>query len=179
MKVIKLNESINDIVNMNLDSYTLIKNKLDVTLGTFTGFKYMGGLSADDIKLAYKNNYNIQLVYIFHPNVDVEEVRNTAAEAIKGTDAQISSIKSEYHTYRRGPGISAYPTLRVELPVLKSTVNESYSAAPNRDRLGQMLDDGVINAHTLASELLSWLSDDDVAEFARAYDYFSEVDDEE
>ena len=67
----------------------------------------------------------------------------------------------------------------IKLGQPNNTINESYSAAPNRDRLGQMLDDGVINAHTLASELLSWLSDDDVAEFARAYDYFSEADDEE
>lgn len=67
----------------------------------------------------------------------------------------------------------------IKLGQPNNTINESYSAAPNRDRLGQMLDDGVINAHTLASELLNWLSDDDVAEFARAYDYFSADDDEE
>ena len=67
----------------------------------------------------------------------------------------------------------------IKLGQSNNTINESYSAAPNRNRLEQMLDDGVINARSLASELLNWLSDDDVAEFARAYDYFSEVDDEE
>ena len=67
----------------------------------------------------------------------------------------------------------------IKLGQPNNTINESYSAAPNRERLEQMLDDGVINAHTLAAELLNWLSDDDVAEFARAYDYFPEVEEEE
>lgn len=62
---------------------------------------------------------------------------------------------------------------------INNNIKESFSAAPNRDRLEQMLDDGVINAHTLASELLNWLSDDEVAEFATAYDYFPETDNEE
>lgn len=60
-----------------------------------------------------------------------------------------------------------------------NNIKEGYVAAPNRNRLEQMLDDGVINAHTLAAELLNWLSDDDIAEFARAYDYFPEAEDEE
>ena len=68
----------------------------------------------------------------------------------------------------------------IKLGQPNNTINESYPvAAPNRTRLEQMLDDGVINAHTLASELINWLSDDDVAEFARAYDYFPEVEEEE
>lgn len=54
-------------------------------------------------------------------------------------------------------------------------INES-SSCPARDRLTSMLDDGVINAHTLASELIAWLSEEDVAEFANAYDYFPEED---
>lgn len=67
----------------------------------------------------------------------------------------------------------------IKIGQTNNTINESVSAAPNRTRLEEMLDDGVINAHTLASELLNWLSDDDVAEFARAYDYFPEVEEEE
>jgi hypothetical protein len=67
----------------------------------------------------------------------------------------------------------------IKLGKPNNTINESFSAAPNRDRLEQMLDDGVINAHTLALDLIKWLSDDDVAEFARAYDYFPEAEEEE
>lgn len=67
----------------------------------------------------------------------------------------------------------------IKLGQPNNTINESYNAAPNRTRLQDMLDDGVVSASTLASELLNWLSDDDVAEFARAYDYFPEAEDEE
>ena len=51
--------------------------------------------------------------------------------------------------------------------------------ATNRDKLLEMLDDGVLDASTLAKDLLVWLSDDDCAEFAHANDIPLEDEDED
>lgn len=51
--------------------------------------------------------------------------------------------------------------------------------AKNRDRLCELLDDGVLDAATLARDLLGWLSDDECADFARANDIGLFPDEEE
>lgn len=51
-------------------------------------------------------------------------------------------------------------------------------ARPNEAKLQEILDNGCDWEH-VAQSLLSWLSDDEVGEFARSYGYFYEDDNEE
>jgi hypothetical protein len=46
------------------------------------------------------------------------------------------------------------------------------------DRLYEMLQDGLIDAESLVQDLLSWLSEDEVKEFAERNDYITEEDEE-
>lgn len=50
--------------------------------------------------------------------------------------------------------------------------------AKNRDKLIELLDDGVLDPKMLARDLLGWLSDDECAEFAHANDIQLEDEDE-
>lgn len=51
----------------------------------------------------------------------------------------------------------------------------------NRDKLLEMIEDGTLDSHTLAKDLLGYLSDDDCKEFAEKNDIelFPEEDDEQ
>lgn len=51
-------------------------------------------------------------------------------------------------------------------------------ARPNEAKLQEILENGC-DWEQLAQSLLSWLSDDEVGEFARSYGYFDENNDEE
>ncbi len=51
-------------------------------------------------------------------------------------------------------------------------------ARPNEAKLQEILENGC-DWEQLAQSLLSWLSDDEVGEFARSYGYFDEEEDEE
>lgn len=51
-------------------------------------------------------------------------------------------------------------------------------ARPNEAKLQEILENGC-DWEQLAQSLLSWLSDDEVGEFARSYGYFDEDDEEE
>jgi len=46
------------------------------------------------------------------------------------------------------------------------------------DRLYEMLQDGLIDAESLVQDLLGWLSEDEVKEFAERNDYITEEDEE-
>lgn len=50
-------------------------------------------------------------------------------------------------------------------------MSDYYTARPNEAKLQEILRNGC-NWEQLAQELLSWLSDDEVGEFARAYEWF-------
>ena len=45
-------------------------------------------------------------------------------------------------------------------------------------KLLDLIDDGVIDAESLARDLLGWLSEDEVREFAERNDYITEEDEE-
>lgn len=51
-------------------------------------------------------------------------------------------------------------------------------ARPNEAKLQEILENGC-DWEQLAQSLLSWLSDDEVGDFARSYGYFDEEEDEE
>ncbi len=51
--------------------------------------------------------------------------------------------------------------------------------AIHRDKLADMLSDGVLDARTLARDLLGYLSDDDCADFARMNDIDLGLDDDD
>jgi hypothetical protein len=51
-------------------------------------------------------------------------------------------------------------------------------ARPNEAKLQEILENGC-DWEQLAQSLLSWLSDDEVGEFARSYGYFDENEDDE
>lgn len=51
-------------------------------------------------------------------------------------------------------------------------------ARPNEAKLQEILENGC-DWEQLAQSLLSWLSDDEVGDFARSYGYFDEDNDEE
>lgn len=50
-------------------------------------------------------------------------------------------------------------------------MSDYYTARPNEAKLQEILSNGC-NWERLAQDLLSWLSDDEVGEFARAYGWF-------
>ena len=58
----------------------------------------------------------------------------------------------------------------------KHSVTEDVDARPNSTRLLSMMDDGVVSAQSLAEELVAWLSDNEVGEFAKVYEYFPNND---
>ena len=51
-------------------------------------------------------------------------------------------------------------------------------ARPNEAKLQEILENGC-DWERLAQSLLSWLSDDEVGDFARSYGYFDDYEDEE
>lgn len=51
-------------------------------------------------------------------------------------------------------------------------------ARPNEAKLQEILENGC-DWEKVAQSLLSWLSDDEVGEFARSYGYFDENEDDE
>lgn len=51
-------------------------------------------------------------------------------------------------------------------------------ARPNEAKLQKILENGC-DQEQLAQSLLSWLSDDEVGEFARSYGYFTEYEEDE
>ena len=53
--------------------------------------------------------------------------------------------------------------------------------AKNRDKLLEMLDDGILDPNQLAKDLIGWLSEDDCREFAEQNDIelFPEDDEED
>ena len=53
-------------------------------------------------------------------------------------------------------------------------MSDYYTARPNEAKLQEILRNGC-NWEQLAQDLLSWLSDDEVGEFARAYEWFQEA----
>ena len=53
------------------------------------------------------------------------------------------------------------------------------SSRPYSDKLWNMVEDGVISTETLANDLISWLSDDEVKEFAEHNGYFTEDEEDE
>ena len=50
-------------------------------------------------------------------------------------------------------------------------MSDYYTARPNEAKLQEILSNGC-NWEQLAQDLLSWLSDDEVGEFARAHEWF-------
>ena len=50
-------------------------------------------------------------------------------------------------------------------------MSDYYTARPNEAKLQEILSNGC-NWEQLAQDLVSWLSDDEVGDFARAYEWF-------
>lgn len=62
-----------------------------------------------------------------------------------------------------------------KLDVKNNTINEGYSSStPAKDRLIDMIHDGVVNTSEMCLEFIKWMSEDDIAMFAREYEYFPE-----
>lgn len=57
--------------------------------------------------------------------------------------------------------------------------NEKYKARAYTNKLLEGLQEGLIDGETLAEELLSWISEDDVEEFAKCYEYIEDEEDDE
>ena len=61
-----------------------------------------------------------------------------------------------------------------EIRSLKNDVNEALDIRSATNKLIDMMEEGMIDATKLATNLLQWMSEDDVKDFAREYDYFND-----
>lgn len=61
-----------------------------------------------------------------------------------------------------------------EIRSLNNDVHEALDIRSATNKLIDMMEEGMINATKLATNLLQWMSEDDVKDFAREYDYFND-----
>lgn len=61
-----------------------------------------------------------------------------------------------------------------EIRSLKNDVHEALDIRSATNKLIDMMEEGMIDATKLATNLLQWMSEDDVKDFAREYDYFND-----
>ena len=108
---------------------------------------------------------------------ELENELNSSREVIKSESSwnkRIQEIMDEEGVTRE----EAENILADACQTSSRQINSSV-ADPNRTKLYEMVDEGILDSKQVALELIQWLSDDDCEEFMRVYEYSDDFDSEE
>ena len=105
-----------------------------------------------------------------------EELSQKAVEKSKNKGVSKEDIKNRLEQNK------AWDKKFAKSPVEKkgwSAINEDVDVRPVTNQLLDLLDQGIIDAEQLSKDLMGYMSEDDVADFARTNDYLLDDEDEE